>query len=441
MAFKFELEWRIGRYPIIRDIGRGATSRVYLAHDPAANRDVAVKVYFLEDTLNAQEAKLVRKAFIAESALAGRLIHPHIAQIFDAGTEPGYSYVVMEYVQGTTLETYCDVTNLLPLPKVVEVVFKCIRALDYAVQRGVIHRDIKPGNILYGADGDIKVSDFGASFQEAHSQETTQLSGVGSPAYMSPEQIRLDTLTQQTDIYSLGAVLYKLLTGRLPYSASNPLSLTYEILNVQPVPPSTFRPDVPQVLDEICLRAMQKDPAERYQGWMDMGKDLSHAFGALRLQGASLSDSEKYALLRSMSFFGDFDDVVLWEALRAGAWSDRPAGAVIIREGDVGDGFFVLVRGEVAVTLEGSNLASIKPGGCFGEMLYFQVQSAQRTTTITARTGVTIVEIKALAMRSASDACQVAFQKAFMRVLIDRLTQANRRLADQDVGQAPQRLG
>jgi CRP-like cAMP-binding protein len=440
MAFKFELEWRIGRYPIIRDIGRGATSRVYLARDPASGRDVAVKVYFLEEGIHQQAAKLLRKAFLAESALAGRLIHPHIVQIFDAGTDTGYSYVVMEYVQGTTLEAYCDVTSLLPLPKVVEVIFKCIRALDYAVQRGVIHRDIKPGNILYGADGDIKVSDFGASFQEMHSQETTQLSGVGSPAYMSPEQIRLDPLTHQTDIYSLGALLYKLLTGRLPYSASNPLSLTYEILNVNPVPPSTFRPDVPAVLDEICLRAMQKNPADRYQSWIEFGKDLSRAFGALRLQGATLSDSEKYTLLRSMSFFRDFDDVVLWEALRAAAWSDHPSESVIIREGDVGDGFFVLIRGEVAVTLEGSALASIEPGGCFGEMLYFLHHSAQRTTTITARTSVTIIEIKALAMRSASDACQVAFQKAFMRVLIDRLTQANRRVAHQSGGRAFQPL-
>jgi len=391
---------------------------------------VAVKVFFLEEGINEQDAKLVRKAFLAESALAGRLVHPHIVQIFDAGAESGYSYVVMEYVEGTTLDTYCELTNLLPLPRVVEVVFKCIRALDYALQRGVIHRDIKPGNILYGADGDIKVSDFGASFQEVTSQETTQLSGVGSPAYMSPEQIRLEPLNHQTDLYSLGVVLYKMLTGRLPYTAANPLSLTYEILNVTPSAPSAYRPEVPQVLDEICLRAMEKNLADRYQNWMEIGKDLSKAFGALRLQGASLSDSEKYALLRSMSFFRDFDDVVLWEALRACAWRDCPARTVIIREGDVGDGFFVLVRGEVEVTLEGNGLAELKPGGCFGEMLYFQDRSTQRTTTITARTPVTIVEIKARAMRVASDACQVAFQKAFIRVLIDRLTQTNRRLAD-----------
>ncbi|MEO7405187.1 MAG: protein kinase [Burkholderiales bacterium] len=429
MAFKFELEWRIGKYPIVQEIGRGATSRVYLARDPAAEREVAVKVFFFDERLSDQDQKLIRKAFLAEAALAGRLSHPHIAHIYDAVSEPEYSYVVMELVNGSTLDDHCEIANLLPLAKVVEIIFKCIRALDYAYQMGVIHRDIKPGNILISPEGEIKVSDFGASFQEALSQETTQLSGVGSPGYMSPEQIRLETLNHQTDIYSLGVVLYKMLTGRLPYNASNQLSLTYEILNVTPPPPSAFRPELPALLDEICMKAMDKRIAHRYQSWMDFGKDLSKAFSALRLLGASLSDSEKYSELRAMSFFADFDDVVLWEALRIGTWQQMAAGVEVIREGDLGDGIFMLIKGDVAVTLERQPLAVLKPGGCFGEMLYFSDHTSQRTTTITAMTPVTVMEIKARVMRLSSDACQVAFQKAFMRVLIDRLTAANRRIA------------
>jgi eukaryotic-like serine/threonine-protein kinase len=429
MAFKFELEWRIGKYPIVREIGRGATSRVYLARDPNAEREVAVKVFFMEDRLTEQDQKLVRKAFLAEAALAGRLAHPHIVNIYDAVSEPEYSYLVMEYVPGTTLDEHCEIANLLPLAKVVEIVFKCIRALDYAFQMGVIHRDIKPGNILISPDGEIKVSDFGASFQESLTHETTQLSGVGSPAYMSPEQVRLETLNHQTDIYSLGVVLYKLLTGRLPYNASNQLSLTYEILNVNPPAPSAFRPELPHLLDEICLKAMGKTLEARYASWIDFGKDLSKAFSALRLLGASLSDSEKYTELRAMAFFADFDDVVLWEALRIGTWQEMAANTVLIKEGEIGDSIFMLIKGEVAVTLEGQPLATLKQGGCFGEMLYFRDHASQRTTTITAVTPVTIMEIKAKVMRLSSDSCQVAFQKAFMRVLIDRLTAANRRIA------------
>lgn len=303
MTFKFEIEDRIGRYPIEREIGRGATSRVYLGHDPNAdNRPVAVKVFFFEEHQSAEDIKVIRKAFVAEAALAGRLSHPHIVEILDAVSEPNYSYLVMEYVEGSTLDDHADAATLLPVPKVVEIAFNCIRALDYAFQRGVVHRDIKPGNLLYSPAGEIKVSDFGASFQEALAHETTQLTGIGSPAYMSPEQIRLEPLNHQTDIYSLGVVIYKLLTGRLPYNASNPLSLTYEILNVQPQPPSTLRPDLPRMLDEICLKAMAKDPAQRYQSWIEFGKELSRAFGVLRSTDAKLSDSEKYADIRVLPF-------------------------------------------------------------------------------------------------------------------------------------------
>jgi serine/threonine protein kinase len=426
---KFELEWRIGKYPITREIGRGATSRVYLGRDPFANRDVAIKVFFFEENISEQTTKLLRKGFLAEAALAGRLTHPHIVEIYDAVSEPEYSYIVMEYVSGTTLESHCEMDTLLPLSKVVEIIFKCIRALDYAFQNGVIHRDIKPGNILISPEGEIKVSDFGASFQEQAASDTTQLSGVGSPAYMSPEQIRLEDLNHQTDIYSLGVVMYKLLTGRLPFNASNQLALTYEILNVDPPPPSTLRPELPPILDAICMRAMRKKTSDRYQSWIDFGKDLSKAFGALRLAGETLSDSEKFNELKNMPFFVDFDDVVLWEALRISAWRVMGGKEVIIREGDPGESFFLLVQGEVEVSIGGNTIASIKPGGVFGELLYFVEKTTQRTTTITSVGEVTYIEIRSKALQVASSPCQVSFQKAFMRMLIDRLSQANAKLA------------
>jgi len=426
---KFELEWRIGKYPITQEIGRGATSRVYLGRDPFADREVAIKVFFFEESVSEQTAKLLRKGFLAEAALAGRLNHPHIVAIYDAVSEPEYSYIVMEYVKGTTLETYAEIDSLLPLSKLVEVIFKCIRALDFAFQLGVIHRDIKPGNILYGPEGDIKVSDFGASFQEALAQDTTQLTGIGSPAYMSPEQIRLEEVTHRTDIYSLGVVMYKLLTGRLPFNASNQLSLTYEILNVVPPPPSQLRPELPDLLDEICLKAMQKNPADRYETWIEFGKDLSKAFTALRLAGETISDSAKFNELRSLVFFEDFDDVTLWEALRISTWRTIPAKTVIIREGDSGESFYLIVEGEVDVSVHGKSINSVRRGGCFGELLYFSDKVSHRTTTITSITDLTVVEIKTIALKVASSACQVSFQKAFMRVLIDRLTQANTKLA------------
>jgi serine/threonine protein kinase len=426
---KFELQESIGKYPVTREIGRGATSLVYLARDPFADRDVAIKVFRFEQDINPQIERMMHKAFLAEAALAGKLNHPHVVEILDAVIEPEQSYLVMEYVPGTTLEAHSEVSSLLPLNKVVEIIFKCIRALEYAFQHGVIHRDIKPGNILLSKDGDAKVSDFGASFQQRLGQETTQLSGVGSPAYMSPEQIRMETVTHQTDIYSLGVVMYRLLTGRLPYEANTQAGLTYAILNASAARPITLRPDLPPLLDQIVMKAMEKDPAARFKTWLEFGKDLSQAFTSLRLSGASASDSERFNELRDMTFFEDFDDVALWEVVRIGSWKTLAAGTVVIREADQGDSFYFLVEGEVSVTLLGKQLNVIKPGGCFGEILYFTGRMGRRTTTITSLSKVTIVEIKADALRAATDGCQVGFNKAFMRVLVDRLTQANLRLA------------
>jgi len=224
-------------------------------------------------------------------------------------------------------------------------------------------------------------------------------------------------------------VRYRLLTGRLPYEANSQVGLTHAILNTPAPRPTTLRPDLPPLLDQIVMKAMEKDRAARYKTWLEFGKDLSQAFTSLRLAGASASDSERFNELRDMPFFEDFDDVALWEVVRIGSWKTLDAGTVIIREADQGDSFYFLVEGEVGVTLLGKQLNVIKPGGCFGEILYFAGRLGRRTTTITSLSKVTIIEIRADALRAATDGCQVGFNKAFMRVLVDRLTQANLRLA------------
>ena len=209
-------EERIGKYEVQGKLGEGATSTVYLAHDPFSDRQVAVKVIFPEVLKDREQGRQYRHLLMNEASLAGKLIHPHIVQIFDAVLDDDESYIVMEYVAGGTLEQFCQPDNLLPLNRLAEMIFKCTRALEYAYRQGITHRDIKPANILLTGTGggDIKISDFGAALQ-TRDQTQTQVSGVGSPAYMSPQQVREMPLTHQTDIYSLGVVMYQLLTGRL----------------------------------------------------------------------------------------------------------------------------------------------------------------------------------------------------------------------------------
>jgi serine/threonine protein kinase len=175
-------------YPILRELGKGGTSVVYLARDSFANREVAIKVIRSQPVLDTDLTRRYRRVFLNEAALVGKLFHPHILAIYDAFSDADVSYIVMEYVDGCTLERYCDVAELLPISRVVEIIFKCSLALAFAQRHGVIHCDIKPANILIADDTNIKISDFGAAqYDEA---EHTALQGIGSPAYMSPEQVQ-----------------------------------------------------------------------------------------------------------------------------------------------------------------------------------------------------------------------------------------------------------
>lgn len=275
-----------GKYEVIKKLGEGATSAVYLSYDPFAEREVAVKLIFPDILKDRERGKLFRHLLINEASLAGKLIHPHIVQIFDAVVGEDESYIVMEYVPGGTLEPFCGHDTLLPIERVVEIVFKCTRALEYANRLGITHRDIKPANILLAQSGDdskvgggdIKISDFGACMQTGAEQTQTQVLGVGSPAYMSPQQVREQTLNHQTDIYALGVVMYQLLTGRLPFQASSNYGMIYQICNIDPPPPSTFRQELPAALDAIVARAMRKELTERYATWAEFSHDLAQAF-------------------------------------------------------------------------------------------------------------------------------------------------------------------
>ncbi len=427
---------RIGKYEILRNLGKGATSVVYEALDPFVNRHVAIKVVFAEALGNEEHGKRYRKLFLTEASLAGKLSHPHIVSIYDAVADDEASYIVMEYVAGTTLERYCRPEHLLPVAKVLEIIFKCTKALDYAAKQGVIHRDIKPANIMLAGENDIKITDFGAALTTA--TETTEITGVGSPAYMSPEQVREQSLTHQTDIFSLGVVLYQLLTGKLPFQATNNYGMMYQVLNGDPLPPSSLRAEVPPQLDEILKRALHKDTAKRYRSWEEMSFDLVAVFGTLRRPENSMPDSAKFDTLRRLAFFRDFADLELWEVLRVTSWREHAAGHALIKEGDDGRSFYILAAGEVQVTKRGRLLSVLHAGDCFGEMAYLSKTQGKRSASVTAQTAITVIEIASQALVNATEICRHHFNGAFLQVLVERLSSADARLVEmhdaKDVG-------
>lgn len=419
---------KIGKYEIIKELGRGATSVVYKAYDPFQDREVAVKAVYPEALGDDEHGRRYRKLFVTEASLAGKLAHPHIVAIYDAVAEESASYIVMEYVNGSTLEQYARLEQLLPLPRVLEIIYKCARALDYAAREGVIHRDIKPANILLSGEADIKISDFGAALNT--SSDTTQITGVGSPAYMSPEQVREQPLTYQTDIFSLGVVFYQLLTGRLPFAGTNNYSIIYQIINVEPVPPSRFRAEVPVRVDGIVLRMLSKNTAERYQTWGDLAGDLVEALGGSRVKAPdAMPEAGKFDTLRRLEFFRAFSDVELWEVLRLAKWLRLPATAALIQEGDIGSSFFILVEGEVEVRKQGKLLSVLNVGECFGEMAYLGKHKFQRSASVLARSDVVVIEIRAETLPRASELCRHHFNGAFLELLVDRLSAANLRLS------------
>ena len=419
---------RIGKYQVIRKLGDGATSEVYLCHDEFANRDVAVKIVYQERLNDPQGGKVFRKLFVTEASLAGKLSHPHIAQIYDAVVGDQLSYIVMEYVPGGTLEAFCAPENLLPLDKIVEIIFKCTRALDFAHKLGVTHRDIKPANILIVGGTDIKVTDFGSAITTTG--DTTQVTGVGSPAYMSPQQIKEQPLDHRTDIYSLGVVMHQLLTGVLPFNAKNNFSMMYQITTVEPPPPSAHRKEVPAQLDAIVRKAMEKDLERRYQNWDELSFELAEVFRSQEIWRRSdeVADSEKFNTLRAMEFFAEFTDAELWEVLRISSWQDAAPGAALIRQGDPGNYFCILASGEVKVTKRNRLLNILNAGECFGEMAYLSRQTNERSADVISLSPSRVITIRLDDLARASDACRHRFDRAFMSILVERLTMANNRL-------------
>jgi eukaryotic-like serine/threonine-protein kinase len=415
----------VGRYAPLRELGRGATATVYLARDHFAGREVALKLFAHAPGDPGLTRGTNRTGFLNEAALVGKLQHPHIVALLDAAVEPAYSYVVMEYVPGGTLARHVAPPHLLPFERVIELAFKLSRALEYAQRLGVIHRDIKPANVLLAQPFDVKLTDFGVA--RIDSATHTEITGVGSPAYMSPEHLTDRPLDHRTDIYSLGVVMYQLLAGRLPFHAASAAELLQRIVSGEAPRLRELRPALPEAIEAIVARAMHKDLRLRYQSWLEFGRDLAGLARGLDVPAESLSDARKFQALRELAFFRGFRESEIWETLRFATWRRLPAGATILEEGGRADALFVLVEGRAEVTRAGAHLASLGAGELFGEILYFADDLAGRSTAVRATGEVQLLEIRAAALNASSDACQVQFNKACMRLLVERLAQAGAR--------------
>src|ERR1035441_4245671 len=266
---------RFGRYEILTELGRGAMGVVYKARDPRINRVVAVKTVSLAGQ-PPEEEREYRERFFREAEAAGRLSHPGIVTIFDMGEEPETRapYIVMEFVGGQSLDkVLARDDHKLPLETALQLTVELAEALDCAHGQGVVHRDLKPANILITEDGHAKIADFGVAKLNL-ANYTLAGRVLGTPAYMSPEQLNGDAVDGRSDLFSLGVILYTILTGYRPFQGNSALTVSFKVVNRQPVPATVLDTDLPPGLDYIIARAMAKDPAQRYQRGMEMALDI-----------------------------------------------------------------------------------------------------------------------------------------------------------------------
>ncbi len=417
----------IGKYELKSQIGRGSSGTVYLATDSFTRNEVALKVLDQRLLQDPNLRNIVRSQFLNEASLVGKLSHPHIVSILDASVDDDHGYIAMEYIAGGTLRALTNAEQPAALEKIIEIGFKCCGALDYAHRQGIIHRDIKPDNILLAGDTEIKITDFGAALLKNTSHE--QLNDIGSPAYMSPEQILGDPLTYQSDMFSLGAVLYHLLAGRKPFIGKLGLELQEKILHENPAPLSQLRPELPPELDDVLMSALTKQPANRYQSWAEFALALAK-IGRLSRFDQSILDSSKFDYLRAMPMLKAFDDPAVWQLVNCTRWSRLPAHSVIVREDQPGQSLFFLAEGEVKVTKSGRLLSVLRRGECFGEMSYIKEGETPRHASVEAITEVVVAELGAAEAASGVDSLgQSHLMRALLNTLVDRLAFADSRIS------------
>ena len=349
--------------------------------------------------------------------------------MLDADVDGELCYLVMEFVDGAqTLEQYVKPDRLLSLREVVGIIYKCAKALDHAHRRGVIHRDIKPSNLLLNDERDVKIADFSIAMINRPDNVHTQFTGfLGSPLYMSPEQINELPLSSATDIFSLGTVMYQMLTGNHPFKADNLNAINKRITTEEPPALSSFRNDLPDGLSYTVKRMLRKSADQRYQTGLDLAADLAVIFEDLDAVPNEDALREKFGTIKNLGFFKGFSDIDIWELIRACSWQNYPSGTAIIKEGESDHSFYVVLSGVVGIEKNGHTVDNLQVGESFGEMGY--LLRAKRTASVIAKTDVSLMKVNASTIDRAAEATQLRFHKVFVRTLSARLTDTTNMLA------------
>ncbi|MFK8066782.1 MAG: protein kinase [Gammaproteobacteria bacterium] len=406
---------RLGKYQIIERLAHGSMGTVYEAFDPVAEQPVAIKLsrsYLLKDKL---QRRHFNQMFVREAKTARLLNHPNIMRVFEYGNDQGKYFIVMELVKhARTIKDYISDETLLTTEQALDLIIQCATGLEYAHSKGVIHRDIKPANLLVTEDKKVKLADFSIAHVNKPDFEMTMSTGfVGSPRYMSPEQIQEDVITYQTDLYSLGVVMYELLTGKHPFDSESFSKLIYRVVNEDPVDPLDLNTDLSEDLVKFIMRALKKDPKRRFQSASEMIKCLKSVY---QVKDSADVLSEKESEVRALKFFTDFDDEEIKIISGGCVRLEFNQGDQIIQQEQSDQGFYVLMKGELSTE-------SINIGDSFGEVAF--ITGEPYSTSITATVDIKVIKLTYKLIENLSESCQLKIYKALTVALTRKLISTN----------------
>ena len=418
---------KVGKYEVHGLLGRGSSGVVYKGFDPFVRREVAIKTMRQGSEGHSVDPEAVQRAFYTEARAAGMLNHPHIVSLFDAGSVGELNYLVMEFIDGETLLQWTLKEGpRIAIDRVIDIAYKCAKALDYSHSKGVMHRDIKPSNIMLTRDGTPKLMDFSVAEVASQRPAGRRELAVGSPLYMSPEQVMRRPPEPTSDLYSLGVVMYQLLAGVPPSNGPDLVSLFGAIRN-QPLPPlQEKRPELPHEVCAVVTQLLSKHPQDRYQSGGELANDLLRIYDRLRQADANITRRENRDSLRSLRFFDNFGDEDINEILGASQLQTFAPGTEIVREGDIDAAFYLIARGSAEVRKGKLVLDTLTKGDCFGEIAF--LSAARRTATVAAITPVLALRVNSILMDRLSTDCQLRFYKTFTNTLIYRLTLTSAKL-------------
>ena len=412
------------RFDYLRHLGQGGMAEVYLARDRFHEREVALKIVRASPSAG-EERKQHEHLWLNEMRLAGRLRHPYILEIYEAGSEDGHSFLVMEFLPGGTLSTFTSPDALLPPSRVADIVFKVSHALEYANTQGLLHRDVKPANVLLAADGTPKISDFGAAYLLG--EEHTQVIGVGTLAFMPPEHFEGAEPSVQHDIYATGVMAYNLLSGGFPHKSETQAELINEKLNARPVPLATRRQGLPAALLAAVDLAIHRDRGKRFGSWQAFREALAQAFPDLIAQSATVSESARFEALRRIPFFAGFSETQVWEAVRIGGQRQLEPGTEVIAEGSDDTTLYVVESGDLEVVHKGVRLGRIPTGEAFGEIAFIEGSDRPRSASVRTVTPTEVTTFSSESLKQASGSLQAAFGRAIVKLVVRRLIHSNDR--------------